>query len=117
MSVSVEFKQDSAQRLRPLVGQEASAAGGGHPGKERLYGCFSNLGVSFEWHDFKTSNDLDWGRSFQPDSLAICLNLSGGGTVGVGRTSAEYAPIKAVFTARGRLRCGRAAPERSITSS
>jgi AraC-like DNA-binding protein len=34
-----------------------------------------------EWHDFSTRSDLDWSRSFHPDGLEICLNLSGRGEV------------------------------------
>ncbi len=47
----------------------------------RLYGSFSEQGLSIEWHDFRLAHDLDWGRSFHPGSLEICLNFSGSGTL------------------------------------
>jgi AraC-like DNA-binding protein len=42
-----------------------------------LFGSFRTLGFSFEWHDFQTDTNLDWARSFHPDSLELCLNLDG----------------------------------------
>ncbi len=52
------------------------------PGWQQLYGNFDELGVSVEWHDFRTTRPLDWGRSFHPHSLEFCLNLEGRGAVG-----------------------------------
>jgi AraC family transcriptional regulator len=52
------------------------------PGWQQLYGDFDELGVSVEWHDFRTTRPLDWGRSFHPHSLEFCLNLEGRGAVG-----------------------------------
>src|SRR4051794_2145028 len=51
-------------------------------GWRQLYGDFDRLGVSVEWHDFKSSRPLDWGLSFHPNSLEFCLNLEGRGAVG-----------------------------------
>ena len=63
------------------------------PGWRQLYGDFDRLGVSVEWHDFRTPQSLDWGRSFHPRSLEFCLNLDGRGAVGVpGRPRSEYLP-------------------------
>jgi AraC-like DNA-binding protein len=63
------------------------------PGWQQLYGDFDRLGVSVEWHDFRTSRALDWGRSFHPHSLEFCLNLEGRGAVGAkGNQRSDYLP-------------------------
>jgi AraC family transcriptional regulator len=60
-------------------------------GWRQLYGDFDRLGLSIEWHDFRTERALDWGRSFHPHSLEFCLNLSGRGTVGAqGQRRSDY---------------------------
>ena len=46
-----------------------------------LFGKFNSLGFSFEWHEFKSNKTLNWDKSFHPESLEICLNLSGDGSV------------------------------------
>ena len=56
------------------------------PGWKPLFGSFKGIGISFEWHDFKTKHDLDWGVSFHPRSLEICLNLAGTGLLQSGRS-------------------------------
>ena len=45
----------------------------------QLFGSFAREGVSVEHHRFRTDRELDWGRSFHPDSLEICLNFQGSG--------------------------------------
>ena len=63
------------------------------PGWRQLYGDFERLGLSIEWHDFRTQRTLDWGRSFHPHSLEFCLNLSGHGAVGAeGHARRDYDP-------------------------
>lgn len=47
-----------------------------------LFGNFANEGVSVEWHDFECGETLNWASSFHPDSLEICVNLDGCGTIG-----------------------------------
>lgn len=71
-----------------------------------LFGSFQKLGVSFEWHDFETSAELDWGRSFHPGSVEICLNLSGRGEVSDGTETASYVPTSAGFYCQGRRPLG-----------
>jgi AraC-like DNA-binding protein len=44
-----------------------------------LWGSFEHHGFSLEAHDFRSQRDLDWGRSFHPDSIELCLNLTGEG--------------------------------------
>ena len=63
------------------------------PGWRQLYGDFERLGLSIEWHDFRTQRALDWGRSFHPHSLEFCLNLNGHGAVGAeGCARSDYDP-------------------------
>jgi len=66
-------------------------------GWKQLFGNFQSLGFSFEWHDFTTKETLDWGRSFHPGSLEICLNLIGDGFVQVGKTRTDFGPFSAGF--------------------
>ena len=47
----------------------------------QLFGSFSREGVSVEFHQFRSEKVLDWSRSFHPDSLEICLNLQGTGSL------------------------------------
>jgi AraC family transcriptional regulator len=61
---------------------ERGAWGGVAHGWRQLYGDFDRLGLSVEWHDFRSEQSLDWGRSFRPHSLEFCLNLEGRGEVG-----------------------------------
>ena len=46
-----------------------------------LYGNFDRDGISLEWHDFECDHTLDWSRSFHQESLEICVNLEGCGTI------------------------------------
>jgi AraC-like DNA-binding protein len=61
-------------------------------GWRQLHGSFSREGVSVENHEFLLKSQLDWGRSFHRDSVELCLNLRGNGTVRDGRTEARYQP-------------------------
>ena len=45
----------------------------------QLFGSFAREGVSVEHHRFRTERELNWSRSFHPDSLEICLNFEGSG--------------------------------------
>ena len=72
------------------------------PGWRQLYGDFDRLGLSIEWHDFRTQRALDWGRSFHPHSLEFCLNLNGHGAVGAeGRVRSDYLPGNSGYYAIG----------------
>jgi AraC family transcriptional regulator len=61
-------------------------------GWRQLYGDFGRLGLSVEWHDFRTPRQLDWGRSFHRQSIEFCLNLGGRGTVGHARSREDFLP-------------------------
>lgn len=47
----------------------------------QLFGDFTRLGVSFEWHELDAGHEVDWAPSFHPESIELCLNLSGSGEV------------------------------------
>ena len=70
-------------------------------GWRHLHGNVRASGVSFEWHDFKTHGAFDWGKSFHPGSVEICLNLVGEGRVGFEGATAGFAPLTAGFYRRG----------------
>ncbi len=70
-------------------------------GWKQLHGNFKNLGVSFEWHDFTCDADLDWKRSFHPDSVEVCINLAGVGDVRCSEQTAEFADDTSGFYRHG----------------
>ncbi|MEI9998657.1 MAG: AraC family transcriptional regulator [Verrucomicrobiota bacterium] len=61
-------------------------------GWRQLYGSFAREGVSVENHEFEATEAVNWGRSFHRNSVELCLNLRGSGTVNDGRTEARYQP-------------------------
>lgn len=63
----------------------------------QLSGDFFRFGFSFEWHDFETREDFDWARSFHPDSVEICLNLTGRAEVRLEDSVAQFGPMQAGF--------------------
>ena len=67
-------------------------------GWRQLYGDFDRIGVSVEWHDFRTKRPLDWGLSFHPRSVEFCLNVEGRGAVGA-QSEADYVPGSAGYYA------------------
>ncbi len=68
-----------------------------------LHGSFFHEGLSVEWHDFHVENDMDWGRSFHPGSLEICLNFSGSGTLQDGNAERVLGANQfAIYTSQSR---------------
>jgi AraC-like DNA-binding protein len=67
-----------------------------------LYGGFASLGVSIERHEFFARREIDWARSFHPDSIELCLNFAGSGELRGGREKVEVRPQSAVAYAPGR---------------
>ena len=60
------------------------------------------MGVSVEWHDFRTEHSFNWGRTFHPRSLEFCLNLQGHGEIGVGgKMYSDYSPGNCGYYAIG----------------
>jgi AraC-like DNA-binding protein len=83
-------------------------------GWRQLHGNYRELGFSFEWHDFIARREVDWGQSFHPGSIEICLNLAGQGSVSEGTRTLSFAPLTAGFyrQERSRLNATRAPGER-----
>jgi AraC-like DNA-binding protein len=77
--------------------REAPAWGAVGAGWRPLFGGFRAKGFSFEWHDFATEEELDWGRSFHPGSVELCLNLDGQATLADSRQKVEVPPRASVF--------------------
>jgi AraC-like DNA-binding protein len=71
---------------------ESSAWAQVKEGWRQLYGSFAREGVSVENHEFEAVAPVNWGRSFHRNSVELCLNLRGTGTVDDGRTEARYQP-------------------------
>lgn len=69
----------------------------------QLFGDFRRLGVSFEWHEFTASAPVDWARSFHPEGVELCLNLSGTGEVRAGDHAERYPSGTAGFYRLGRV--------------
>ena len=61
-------------------------------GWRQLYGSFAREGVSVENHEFEAVAPVNWGRSFHRNSVELCLNLRGTGTVHDGRIEARNQP-------------------------
>lgn len=66
-----------------------------------LFGNFRELGFSFEWHNFKSREPLDWAQSFHPGSIELCLNLTGRATIGDKRQTSELGPRMLSFYYQG----------------
>jgi AraC family transcriptional regulator len=84
-------------------------------GWRHLHGSVAHAGASFEWHDFKTSGgEFDWGKSFHPGSVEVCLNLEGSGKVALNKNEIAFAPLTVGFYRRGEqpLRATREANQR-----
>ena len=67
--------------------------GAWHP----LCGSFSDVGWSFEWHDFTPATRVDWSKSFHPQGLEVCLNLSGTGRLATKKDELEVRPESAAL--------------------
>jgi AraC-like DNA-binding protein len=70
-------------------------------GWRHLHGSVRGAGVSFEWHDFKANAEFDWGKSFHPGSIEVCLNLEGEARVGFNKSEFAFTPLTAGFYRRG----------------
>src|SRR5579859_1868710 len=66
-----------------------------------LHGSVLGSGVSFEWHDFETREPFDWGQSFHPRTVEVCLNLEGEGKVIASGAETAFSPMTAGFYRRG----------------
>jgi AraC-like DNA-binding protein len=66
-------------------------------GWQPLFGSFHGAGYSIEWHDFFAKREFDWGASFHPGCVELCLNLAGHGFVECKHQRMEFAPGTAGF--------------------
>jgi prepilin-type N-terminal cleavage/methylation domain-containing protein len=66
-------------------------------GWQPLFGSFRGAGFSIEWHDFFAKREFDWGASFHPGCVELCLNLEGHGFVSAGKNRADFSPGTAGF--------------------
>ena len=71
----------------------AALPGAWHP----LCGSFSGMGWSFEWHDFESATRVEWGKSFHPQGLEVCLNLSGTGRLVTKKGELDVRPESAAL--------------------
>lgn len=69
-----------------------------------VHGNFFVQGASLEWHDFHVAQSLDWGASFHPESLEICLNFAGHATLGKGKAAQALEPERVAVYATGNER-------------
>ena len=76
---------------------EASAWRDVGAGWQPLFGSFRGVGYSFEWHDFQAKGEFDWGSSFHPECVELCLNLDGDGFVEGRGSRAEFTANTAGF--------------------
>ncbi len=70
-------------------------------GWRHLHGSVRGTGVSFEWHDFDTPDRFDWGSSFHPGSVEVCLNIAGEARVRMGKRESVIGPLTAGYYRRG----------------
>jgi AraC family transcriptional regulator len=70
-------------------------------GWRHLHGSVNGAGLSFEWHNFKLRNELNWGESFHPGSIEVCLNREGNGRVALHKREAAFTPLTIGFYRRG----------------
>ncbi|MSU62931.1 MAG: AraC family transcriptional regulator [Pedosphaera sp.] len=79
------------------VGAWRAVGGGWYP----LFGGFRTAGFSFEWHDFDCSQEFDWGSSFHPGSVELCLNLRGNAMLLDSTRRVTVSPRTFVFYCQG----------------
>jgi hypothetical protein len=103
--------QNSRPAIPPFseVGAWRDVGKGWHP----LFGSFHGAGYSIEWHDFFAKREFDWGASFHPGCVELCLNLEGHGFVADTNNRVEFSPGTAGFYHRQKktLTAKRAADE------
>ena len=83
---------------------EGEAWAGAGEGRRPLHGNDRQFGFSFEWHDYIAAAEVDWGQSFHPGSIEICLNLAGRGCVSDGLRTLSFAPMTAGFYGQDRVK-------------
>ena len=69
-------------------------------GWQPLFGSFRGAGYSIEWHDFFARREFDWGASFHPGGVELCLNLDGHGFVESKQGRMDFTPNTVGFYRR-----------------
>ena len=92
----------NSQKPRPSRFREAPVWQPIQAGWRPLYGSFYESGFSIEWHDFQLSYELEWSRSFHPESLELCLNLTGNGSIHREEMAVDFGPLTTGFYAPGK---------------
>ena len=89
----------SPQNFRPPAPSFTEAGAWRDVGKgwQPLFGSFHGAGYSLEWHDFLAKREFDWGASFHPGCVELCLNLEGHGYVEDNSGRVDFAPGTAAF--------------------
>ena len=79
-----------------------------------LHAFGRQLGFAVAWHDFTADEEMNWAESFRPNTLEICLNLTGTAEIAAGSRRLELMPHSAGFYHQRtpRLRARRCAQER-----
>src|SRR5215204_983856 len=98
LSMPVSAKNATAKKPRfeaSAAFSESKAWESVGEGWRQLHGSYRERGFSFEWHDFTSQREVDWGQSFHPGSAEICLNLAGRGFVAEGKRKLEFVPMTA----------------------
>jgi AraC-like DNA-binding protein len=95
-NAAVQPKPQGA-RLQAAPGQPTPTGAG-----RQLFGGFADLGVGVEWHDFRAPAGFDWASRFRAESLELCLNVSGEGTIGFGGKTLGFAPSTTGFYLPGK---------------
>jgi AraC-like DNA-binding protein len=70
-------------------------------GWRHLHGSVTGMGLSFEWHHFTVRREFNWGKSFHPGSIEVCLNREGNGRVTINKCEATFTPLTIGFYRRG----------------
>jgi AraC-like DNA-binding protein len=98
------MSRSAAKSLGRTTSFEENAWHNAREGWRKLYGDFETKGVSVEMHDFQSAEPSDWGRSFRPRSVEVCLNISGRGDVSAARNRMSLRPNSAGYYAIGNER-------------
>jgi AraC-like DNA-binding protein len=101
-SANVSGELNLNRELVVAPSKERSALPPAREAWRHLYGGFSELGFSIEWQEFEMSRAFEWSRHFHADSLEICLNLAGHGSIRGAGTTVDFKPLTAGFYLPGK---------------
>lgn len=90
-----DFSDKSAIFSETLVWEAIGA------GWKPLHGKFAGDGFSVEWHELGQARMDDWGASFHPQSLEICINISGSARLEHDGQTLEIGPRSLAFYSVG----------------